>query len=129
VTPAQVLMVIVPKDAEVTAEVALDNKDIGFVHVGDDVHIKLETFTFTRYGTIEARVKSIAADAVADEKRGAYFPASLALKQSTIVVEGKRVNLSPGMNLTAEIKTGRRRVADYVLSPIHRSLDESLGER
>ena len=129
VTPAQVLMVIVPKDAEVTAEVALDNKDIGFVRVGDDVQIKLETFTFTRYGTIEARVRSVAADAVADEKRGAYFPASLALKQSTIVVDGRHVNLSPGMNLTAEIKTGRRRVADYVLSPLHRSFDESLGER
>ncbi len=129
VTPAQVLMVIVPKDAEVTAEVALDNKDIGFVHVGDEVQIKLETFTFTRYGTIEARVRSVAADAVADEKRGAYFPASLTLKQSTISIDGRRVNLSPGMNLTAEIKTGRRRVADYVLSPIQRSFDESLGER
>ena len=129
VTPAQVLMVIVPADAEVTAEVALDNKDIGFVRVGDPVQIKLETFTFTRYGTIEARVKSVAADAVADEKRGAYFPASLALKQSTITVDGRRVNLSPGMNLTAEIRTGRRRVADYVLSPIQRSSVESLGER
>jgi hemolysin D len=129
VTPAQVLMVIVPTDAEVTAEVALDNKDIGFVQVGDEVRIKLETFTFTRYGTIEARVRSVAADAVADEKRGAYFPASLALKQSTIAVDGRRVNLSPGMNLTAEIRTGRRRVADYVLSPIQRSFGESLGER
>src|SRR5207342_686776 len=51
VTPAQVLMVIVPKDSEVTAEVVVDNKDIGFINAGDTAQIKLETFPYTRYGT------------------------------------------------------------------------------
>jgi hemolysin D len=129
VTPAQVLMVIVPKDAEVTAEVAVDNKDIGFVSAGDSAQIKLETFPFTRYGTIEAQVKSVTADAVTDEKKGAIFPAILRLGKSTISVDGKRINLSPGMNVTAEIKTGKRRVIEYLLSPVQRTLGESLGER
>lgn len=129
VTPAQVLMVIVPKDAEVTAEVAVDNKDIGFVNAGDSAQIKLETFPFTRYGTIEARVKSLTADAVNDEKRGAIFPAILSLGKATIDVEGKRISLSPGMNVTAEIRTGKRRVIEYLLSPVQKTLGESLGER
>ena len=129
VTPAQVLMVIVPKDAEVTAEVAVDNKDIGFVNAGDSARIKLETFPFTRYGTIDAQVKSVTADAVADDKKGAIFPAILRLGKSTINVDGKRINLSPGMNVTAEIKTGKRRVIEYLLSPVQRTLGESLGER
>jgi len=129
VTPAQVLMVIVPKDAEVTAEVVVDNKDIGFVNAGDTAEIKLETFPFTRYGTIEATVKSVTADAVNDEKRGAIFPATLALRRSTIDVDGRRINLAPGMNVTAEIKTGRRRVIEYLLSPVQKTLRESLGER
>jgi hemolysin D len=129
VTPAQVLMVIVPKDAEVTAEVLVDNKDIGFVNAGDMAQIKLETFPFTRYGTIEARVKSVTADAVTDEKKGAIFPAILRLGQSSIKVDGKRVNLGPGMNVTAEIRTGKRRVIEYLLSPVQRTLDESLMER
>ncbi len=129
VTPAQVLMVIVPKDAEVTAEVAVDNKDIGFVNAGDSAQIKLETFPFTRYGTIEAQVKSVTADAVNDDKKGAIFPAILRLGQSTIKIDGKRINLSPGMNVTAEIKTGKRRVIEYLLSPVQRTLGESLGER
>lgn len=129
VTPAQVLMVIVPKDAEVTAEVVIDNKDIGFVHAGQVAAIKLETFPFTRYGTVEARVKSVTGDAVNDDKRGAIFPAMLSLGQTGIDVDGKRVNLSPGMNVTAEIKTGRRRVIDYLLSPVQRVANESLGER
>ncbi len=129
VTPAQVLMVIVPNDAQVSAEVVIDNKDIGFVKAGQVVAVKLETFPFTRYGTVDAEVKSVTADAVTDEKRGAIFPALLALKQTAIDVEGKRIKLSPGMNVTAEIKTGKRRVIEYLLSPVQRAVGESLKER
>jgi hemolysin D len=129
VTPAQVLMVVVPKDAEVTAEVVIDNKDIGFIHAGQAVEVKLETFPFTRYGTVPAQVKRMAADAVADEKRGAIFPATLTLGRSAIEINGQRVALAPGMNLSAEIKTGRRRIADYLLSPIQQMAGESLRER
>ncbi|WP_428422556.1 HlyD family type I secretion periplasmic adaptor subunit [Methylibium sp.] len=129
VTPAQVLMVIVPRDAEVTAEVVIDNKDIGFVNAGQAAAIKLETFPFTRYGTVAATVKSVTADAVSDEKKGAIFPATLTLNQAGIDIDGKRIALSPGMNLTAEIKTGRRRVIEYLLSPVQRAANESLKER
>jgi len=129
VTPAQVLMVIVPNDAQVSAEVVIDNKDIGFVRAGQVAAIKLETFPFTRYGTIDASVKSVTADAVSDEKRGAIFPALLTLQWTSIDVDGKLIKLSPGMNVTAEIKTGKRRVIEYLLSPVQRALNESLGER
>jgi hemolysin D len=129
VTPAQVLMVIVPRDAQVTAEVVVDNKDIGFVNVGQVAQIKLETFPYTRYGTVQAQVQSVTADAVNDEKRGAIFPAALTLAQSAIDVDGKRIHLSPGMNVTAEIKTGKRRVIEYLLSPVQRAMGESLKER
>jgi len=129
VTPAQVLMVIVPRNAEMTAEVVVDNKDIGFVNAGDSAQVKLETFPFTRYGTIEASVRSVTADAVNDDKRGAIFPATLALHRSTIDVDGKRIALAPGMNVTAEIKTGKRRVIEYLLSPVQKTVQESLGER
>ncbi|MDC6168284.1 HlyD family type I secretion periplasmic adaptor subunit [Paucibacter sp. XJ19-41] len=129
VTEAQVLLVLVPDDAEVTAEVVLENKDVGFVREGQAAEIKLETFPFTRYGTVAAEVKSISADAVNDEKRGAIFPATLVLKQSTLAVDGKTIRLAPGMNLTAEIKTGKRRVIDFLLSPVQKHVDESLKER
>lgn len=129
VTEAQGLMIIVPETAQITAEVTLDNKDIGFVTAGQEAAIKLETFPFTRYGTIDAQVVRVTADAVNDEKRGAIFPVTLALAQSQIVVDGKAIRLTPGMNLTAEIKTGRRRVIEYLLSPIQRAGSESLRER
>ncbi len=128
-TEAQVLMVIVPEGAQMTAEVTLENKDIGFVNPGQTAEIKLETFTFTRYGTIPAKVTLVTADAVNDEKRGAIFPVTLALAETQIDVDGKMIRLAPGMNLTAEIKTGRRRVIEYLLSPIQKAGSESLRER
>ena len=129
VTEAQALMVIVPDSASVSAEVTLENKDIGFVTEGQDVAIKLETFPFTRYGTVKASVDKVTQDAVNDEKRGAIFPALLKLHQTTIDVDGKPIKLAPGMNVTAEIKTGQRRVIEYLLSPIQRAGSESLRER
>lgn len=129
VTEAQTLMVIVPDEPDVTAEVAMENRDIGFVRAGQDAEIKLETFPFTRYGTVAATVKRVSADAVTDEKRGALFPATLLLHASQIDVDGHPVRLSPGMNLTAEIKTGQRRVIEFLLSPVLKAGRESLRER
>jgi hemolysin D len=129
VTPAQPLMVIVPDGAEVTADVVIDNKDIGFVREGQAAQIKLETFSFTRYGTVGATVVSVSADAVNDEKRGAIFPTTLKLATSQIDVDGKAIRLGPGMNVTAEITTGKRRVIEYLLNPVQRSLSESFRER
>lgn len=129
VTEAQTLMVIVPEGAQVTAEVTMENKDVGFVNAGQPAEIKLETFPFTRYGTVPATVTRVSADAVNDEKRGALFPATLTLKATQIDVDGKQIRLSPGMNLTAEIKTGQRRVIEFLLSPIQRAGNESFRER
>lgn len=129
VTEAQVLMIVVPEGAQITAEVTLENKDIGFVVPGQEAAIKLETFNFTRYGTINGKVTMVTADAVNDEKRGAIFPVTLALAQERIDVDGKWIRLVPGMNVTAEIKTGKRRVIEYLLSPIEKAGSESFQER
>lgn len=129
VTEAQPLMVIVPDGAQVRAEVTLENKDIGFVSPTQEAAIKLETFPYTRYGTVNATVKTVTADAVNDEKRGAIFPVTLNLNSTTIDVDGRPIKLSPGMNLTAEIKTGKRRIIEFLLSPVQRVTSESLRER
>lgn len=68
-------------------------------------------------------------DAVNDEKRGLIFPARVALERATIRVENKTVNLSPGMAVTVEVRTAKRRVAEYFLSPLLQYKDESLRER
>lgn len=129
VTPAQALMVIVPGDQTVEVEAMLENKDVGFVQLGQSVTVKVETFTFTRYGTVEGEVLHVSHDAIDDEKRGLVYSCRIRLRSNHLQVNGQRVALSPGMRVTAEIKTDRRRVIDYFLSPLQQSLGESLRER
>lgn len=129
VTPAQPLMIVVPDSISVTAEISIANLDIGFVNAGQQAEVKLETFPYTKYGTVKAKVDRVTADAVTDEKKGSYYPAMLTLAAKDINIDGKRVPISPGMNITAEIKTGQRRVIEYLLSPIQRAGSESLRER
>jgi len=129
VTPAQQLMMVVPKDNPIEVEAYVENKDIGFVNPGQEAVVKIETFPFTKYGTIDAKVISVSSDAVNDEKRGLIFPARVNLARATIPVENKTVNLSPGMAVTVEVKTAQRRVVEYFLSPLLQYKDESLRER
>lgn len=129
VTPAQALMVIVPKDNAVEVEAFIQNKDIGFVNEGQEAAIKIETFPHSKYGTIDGKVLSISHDAISDEKKGLIYSTLVRLNKSTINVEGKQVNLSSGMAVTVEVKTGHRRVIEYFLSPLIQNTKDSLHER
>lgn len=129
VTPAQALMVIVPQEGPIEVEGYLPNKDIGFVNAGQKVEVKLETFSFTKYGTIDGEVISISSDAIQDEKLGLVFSVRIRLHKDHLLVEGNRVNLSPGMAATVEVKTKKRRVIEYFLDPLIRHTSESLRER
>lgn len=129
VTPAQPLMVITPSDYQAEIEAVLENKDVGFVKVGQRVEVKVETFPFTRYGTLTGTVSFVSSDAVPDEKRGLIFQARVRLDQPTIRVDQRDVTLSPGMAVSAEISTGRRRVIEFILDPIRKTASEGLRER
>ena len=129
VTPAQPLLVIVPGDNPLEVEAFVENKDIGFVQAGQAAEVKIETFPFTRYGTLRGKVIQVSGDAIQDEKRGLVYAARVKLEQATLRVDGKTVNLTPGMAVTVEIKTGKRRVVEYFLSPLLQYRDESLRER
>lgn len=129
VTPAQQLLIVVPQDQPVEVEAQVENKDVGFVREGQPVEIKVETFPFTLYGTIPGKVLTVSDDAAPIENVGLVYPTRVSMDRSSIQVEGRLVNLSPGMAVTVEIKTGRRRVIEYLLSPLIRSVNESLRER
>ncbi len=126
--PAQNLMVIVPDNTVKLAEVQILNKDVGFIHSGQPVTIKVDAFPYTRYGTIQAELVSVSRDSTTDERLGLVFPAQVRLKKNNISVEGQAVELTPGMSVVAEIKTDQRRVIDYLLSPIREYQSEALRE-
>ncbi|MBK7764914.1 MAG: HlyD family type I secretion periplasmic adaptor subunit [Sulfuritalea sp.] len=134
VTPAQALMVIVPRDDALEVEAFLENKDIGFVNAGQEAEVKIETFPFTKYGTIPASLVHVSRDAINDtredeKRRGPIYSTRARLERATMQVEDKTVNLSAGMAVTVEIKTGKRRVIEYFLSPLLQYGSESLRER
>ena len=144
VTPAQILAVVVPEDSAIEIEATLANRDIGFVHEGQDVGVKVETFNFTRYGLIRGQVLSVSQDAVTPAQtrasgeapaggegkgEGPGYVVRIGLRQTEIEAEGKPMRLTAGMAVTAEIRTGSRRIISYLLSPIEKSGQESLRER
>lgn len=143
VQPAQALMVIVPDDAQVVVEANVLNKDIGFVRVGQPVRVKLEAFNFTDYGIVPGVVETISRDAIdmsqggqaRDENnrpvqpQGLVYAARIRLNQRTIRVGGRQQLIGPGLAAQAEIKTGERRIIQYLLSPIAQPLDEAGRER
>lgn len=129
VSPAQALMVVVPNNAILEAQVNVLNKDIGFVLAGQTVEIKIDSFPFTKYGTISGKVLHISQDAVEDEQLGLVFPARIKLDRSDILVEESLIALSAGMSVMAEITTGDRRVIEYLLSPLQQYQSEAMRER
>jgi len=129
VTPAQTLMVIVPKESVLEVEAWVANKDIGFVNEGQTAEVKIEAFPFTKYGVIDAELTDISPNAISDEKLGLIYRAKVLLKESKILVKDKWVSLSPGMAVTVEVKTGKRRLIEYFLSPLLKYTDESIRER
>lgn len=65
VTPAQSLLVLAPDAAGLIVEARIQNKDIGFVKAGQEAQVKIETFSFTRYGLIQGKVLDVSRDAEA----------------------------------------------------------------
>jgi hemolysin D len=112
--------------------------------------VKVDTFDFTRYGLLHGHVLSVSSDAIvrdnandkSNEKQNGSttatsepkgqeltYAARISVDRIQMQVEDKKVNLSPGMAVTAEIKTGSRRIISYLLSPLVRYKQETLRER
>jgi len=150
VTPAQALLVIVPSDSRLEIEAMVSNRDIGFVHAGQQAEIKIDTFNFTRYGLLHGDVLNVSQDAIirdqpqdrtgnrrlgaqndSSEPKGQElnYSARISLDRTKMQVDDRMVDLSPGMAVTVEIKTGARTILSYLLSPLLRYQQEVLHER
>ena len=129
VRPADPLLVIVPEGTRLVVEANVLNRDAGFVREGQEVRVKLEAFPFTRYGVVQGNLTFLSRDAIEDENLGLVFPARVELSQQSITVGSRGRPLTAGMAVTAEIKTGRRRIIEFLLSPIARRAEEAGRER
>ncbi len=149
VTSAEALMAIVPADSHIEIEAMVSNRDIGFVHEGQEVEVKVDTFNFTRYGLLHGHVISVSQDAIARSKpddkssrsvgaendsselqgQELVYAARISLEETSMDIDGRMVGLTPGMAVTAEIKTGSRHIISFLLSPLHRHMQQSMREQ
>jgi hemolysin D len=150
VTPAQALLAVVPSDSRLEIEAMISNRDIGFVHAGQEAEIKIDTFSFTRYGLLRGTVLTVSQDAVIRDRRQdraddralgtqndtsepkgqeLNYSARISLDRTRMQIDDRVVDLSPGMAATVEIKTGSRTILSYLLSPLLRYRQEALHER
>jgi hemolysin D len=150
VTPAQQLLSVVPDNDRVEVEAVLENRDIGFVEVGQRVELKVDAFPFTRYGLLGGSVLSIDRDAEAtpvnqSDIHGAErladqtdhveaseqlrYTVHIAILPGSFNVDGRAATLLPGMSVKAEILTGKRRIIDFLLAPLREHMHDAMRER
>lgn len=129
VTAAQGLMEIVPEDATLQVEAWVQNKDIGFVQTGQSAEVKVETFSFQKFGTIDAKITEISPNAVEDKDKGRVYRVMLDLEKNSFIVNGQEVGLSSGMTATGEIKIRQKRIIEFFLDPFRQYKSEALRER
>lgn len=129
VKPAEAVATVVPDGTEMIVEAQALNTDIGFLAEGQEAEVKVDTFPFTKYGTVPARVFALSPDAVEDPKLGHVYRVKARLSGDGLLVDGRRVHLAPGMTVSLEVKTGKRRIIEFFLSPVVKYARESLTVR
>ncbi len=129
VTPAEKLISIVPYNCPLVIKALVESKDIGFVSAAMDATVKIDTFNFQKYGTLDGQVEQVAADSIEDERLGLVYEIYINPLQTTLQVDGEEMPISTGMSTTVEIKTGMRRIIEFFIYPMIKYLDEGMSVR
>jgi type I secretion membrane fusion protein, HlyD family len=142
VAPGAIVMTLVPHDVPMQAEVWVTNADAGFVEPGQAVQLKLAAYPFQQYGMVEGEVRHISPDsteapaarhegdkAYAEDAPPSSYRTVISLKTPYLQADSARYRISPGMQVTGEIKLGTRTVLQYLLSPVRKIVHEAARER
>ncbi len=129
VQSGEVIMELIPDSSPLEVEAKVLNRDIGFINVGQKVKVKLDSFKFTKYGYIEGTIKNIEKASILDENLGEIYPVIIELDSDKMKINDKYIKLMPGMTCIVDIKIGKRRLIEYIISPMIRYKDEALREK
>ena len=144
VSPGTILMTLVPVNEPLQAEVQIKNEDVGFVHEGQTVKVKLAAYPFQKYGMVEGTITHVGADAnegqqsqvktgnqdqANSQQQMSTYKAIVTLQSQALSASGKQFQITPGMQVVAEINQGTRTVMEYLLSPVQGVFQEAARER
>nr|WP_242032588.1 HlyD family efflux transporter periplasmic adaptor subunit [Coleofasciculus sp. FACHB-64] len=123
------LLSILPESEELLVEVKVLNRDIGFIRKGMKAKVKMATFPFQEFGTVEGEVVQVSPNAIADKELGLVFPTRIRLKQHSLQVQSQKVAFTPGMAATGEIVTRKKSVLTFLIEPVTRRFSEAFSVR
>jgi membrane fusion protein, adhesin transport system len=132
VSPAGVLLDLVPQSDQLTVEARIAPADVGFVHVGQPVKVKVATYDFAVYGAMNGVVESISADTLQDRETPQappYYRVNVAVQEGLQGKDGQALALTPGMTVSVDIVTGHKTVLTYLFKPLVRGMNQALGEK
>ena len=129
VQEAQALMEVVPKGTPMEVEAWMENKDVGFVYPDMPVEVKVDAFNFQKFGTLRGKVREISPDAIEDKERGQIYRVMVSIEDEKLHMDDKDLQIYPGMAVSAEIKTRKKRIIDFFLEPFQTYKSEALRER
>ena len=125
----QPLMKLVPTGGNLVVEARVQNRDIGYVRVGQPVKVKVHAYDFLRYGSLAGQVEQIDADAVVDPKTGALTYGILVRTDSAeLALEATKVQVVPGMAVDVDLLVGERTILSYLTDRIFRLREAAFRE-
>jgi HlyD family secretion protein len=129
---AETLVTLVPDGADLYVEANTPSRDVGYLKVGDQVRVKLEAYPFQQYGTLDGVLDVISADSITvktgEEQSQPVYRVHVRLFDKPADLAARGIRIRPGLVASAEIKTGKRSIASYILNPVLRTADESMRE-
>jgi multidrug efflux pump subunit AcrA (membrane-fusion protein) len=126
------LFTLMPVDAPVEAEIDVATTDVGFIQVGDPVHLKLDAFPYIRHGLAKGVVKSISEGSftvdINNSPVNPYFKVRVTITELRLRDVPPDLRLIPGMTLIADIMVGKRTILSYLTEGAMRTSAEAMRE-
>ncbi|WP_445636081.1 HlyD family efflux transporter periplasmic adaptor subunit [Nostoc sp. DSM 114161] len=129
VQPGEELLSILPEGEEMLLEVKVLNRDIGFIRQGMRAKVKMATFPFQEFGTVDGEVVQVSPNAIVDKELGLVFPTRIKLSKHAVNVRGQEVEFTPGMAATGEIVTRKKSILTFITEPVTRRFSEAFSVR
>ena len=129
VQPGAEIMSIVPIEDTLLVEAEVKPADIGFIHLGQEVQVKVTAYDSSVYGALEGYVDRVSADTITDAKGKSYYLVRIKTDKNYLRTASNPLYIIPGMTASVSILTGRRTVLNYLLSPLIKARDSALRER
>jgi adhesin transport system membrane fusion protein len=130
VKPGDTVIDIVPGEDKLIVEAQLPTQDIGYVQVGQEAILKLNSPSLQRFGHVIGKVIQISPDKLIREEDGQpYYKVRIEPERSYFLREDQRYDVFPGTQIMASIRTGKRTIVEYFLDPFLGSFKEAMRER